>query len=354
MQPQQDISNSSLRPPVIVVGAGLSGLIAAHSLLAQGIASVLLDKGRAPGGRLATRWLGGPTFRADSGAQFFTVRSPDFADVVHDWRRAGIVSEWCNGFLPGGDGHPRYMASGGMNTVAKYLAATLDVETQVNVASVRAVDRGWEVIAGDGRVWSSDVVLMSPPVPQSLALLDAGGIVLSTQNRGALDAVSYARCLALLIQLDGSPEMNDPGGAQLTIDDDPTFSFVADNQMKGMSDGQTMTLHVHESISTQLWDDDLAVTTSFLLDEAKRWTGRAGVRESYVHKWKFSRPTVSFNGQYLMVPFPNRSLLGFMGDGFGGAKVEGAALSGLAAAEQVAQHLRTERMNHVEGGRSLR
>ncbi len=328
------------RRPVVIVGAGLSGLLAAHSLLAHGIPSVLLDKGRAPGGRLATRRLGSTRFRADSGAQFFTVRSPDFADIVHDWRRAGIVSVWCHGFTPGGDGHPRYIAIGGMNTVAKYLAASLDVHTRVTVASIREADAGWDVIATDGRAWSSDVVLLSPPVPQSLALLDAGGVVLRPEHRSALDAVSYARCIALLIQLDESPQMRDPGGAQLSIDDDPTFSFVADNSMKGMTDGNTMTLHVHESISDARWDDDLASTTKFLLGEAQRWVGHATIVESYVHKWKFSRPTVGFSGDSLIIASPNGSLLGFMGDAFGGAKVEGSALSGLSVAEHVARHLR--------------
>lgn len=324
---------------VVIVGAGLSGLVAAHSLLAHGIASVLLDKGRAPGGRLATRRLGGPRFRADSGAQFFTVRSPDFADIVHDWRRAGMVAEWCQGFTPGGDGHPRYIAPGGMNTLAKYLAASLDVQTEVNVASVRALDDSWEVTAMDGRAWSSDVVLLSPPVPQSLALLDAGGIMLSAEHRSALEAVSYARCLALLVQLDRSPQMRDPGGAQLTMDEDPTFSFVADNHMKGATYGHTMTLHVHESISTSRFDDDLAETTEFLLGEARRWTSQAKVVESYVHRWKFSRPTAGYDEESLFIPWSRGSALGFMGDAFGGAKVEGAALSGLSVAERVALHL---------------
>jgi renalase len=329
------------QPPVVIVGAGLSGLVAAHGLQARGIASVLLDKGRSPGGRLATRRLGSPTCRADSGAQFFTVRSPDFADLVHDWRRVGLVSQWCQGFGGGGDGHPRYMALGGMNTLAKYLASTLDVETGVRVTLVQSADEGWNVVGHDGRMWLSDVVLMSPPVPQSLEILDAGGVVLPPVDRHALEAVSYARCLALLVHVDGQPDVPEPGGVQLSPDDDPTFSFIADNRRKGMSDGHTMTFHVHESLSIDRFDDDLASTTTFLLQEASRWIGHNNVVESYVHKWKFSRPIVSYPSESLMIAGQNGSLLGFMGDGFGGAKVEGAALSGLAVAEQIAHRRRT-------------
>jgi renalase len=45
---------------VIVIGAGLSGLIAAHTVQANGVRVVVLDKGRGVGGLLATR-------RTDSG-----------------------------------------------------------------------------------------------------------------------------------------------------------------------------------------------------------------------------------------------------------------------------------------------
>jgi renalase len=333
--------------PIVIVGAGLSGLVAAHALVSRGIECVILDKGRSAGGRLATRRLGGATVRADSGAQFFTVRSPDFAELVHDWRRAGIVSEWCRGFASvagagGIDGHPRYIAMGGMNTIAKYLAASLNVETDVRVTSVGALDGGsganggLVVSSADGRSWLTDTVLLSPPVPQSLVLLDAGELALSEVVRRDLDAVTYARCFALLVKLDRASGLPEPGGIQLSVDDDPTFSFVADNEQKGISDEPTMTFHTHEGVSVRRWDEDRASLESFLLTEAKRFTGAATIVESYVHGWKFSRPLSGYAGTHLIEHLPGGRRIGFMGDAFSGAKVEGAALSGLAIAESLA------------------
>ena len=58
---------------VAIVGAGLAGLMAGRTLAEAGHEVVLLDKGRSPGGRLATRRIGEATL--DHGAQFFTVRS---------------------------------------------------------------------------------------------------------------------------------------------------------------------------------------------------------------------------------------------------------------------------------------
>jgi phytoene dehydrogenase-like protein len=63
---------------VVVVGPGMAGLTAAHRLQRSGVSVVVVDKGRHPGGRLATRELSGGA-RADHGAQFFTVRTSELA-----------------------------------------------------------------------------------------------------------------------------------------------------------------------------------------------------------------------------------------------------------------------------------
>ena len=76
----------------VVVGAGLAGLIAARTLVAEGHSVTVVDKGRSVGGRLATRRIAGAT--VDHGAQFFTVRDPEFADIVSRWVDADVVHEW--------------------------------------------------------------------------------------------------------------------------------------------------------------------------------------------------------------------------------------------------------------------
>ena len=67
------MSVDKLKESCIVVGAGIAGLCSAHVLQDSGMPVVVLDQGRAVGGRLATRVIKQGVF--DYGAQFFTVCS---------------------------------------------------------------------------------------------------------------------------------------------------------------------------------------------------------------------------------------------------------------------------------------
>ena len=44
-------------PAVAVIGAGVSGLLAARTLTDHGLAVTVFDKGRGPGGRMAARLI---------------------------------------------------------------------------------------------------------------------------------------------------------------------------------------------------------------------------------------------------------------------------------------------------------
>lgn len=324
------------RPPVIIIGAGLAGLVAANALVSAGRSVLVLDKGRSAGGRLATRrmpGLDGRTARLDHGAQFFTVRSPDFADLVHEWRRAGVVREWCRGFGPAGDGYPRYCAEAGMNTIAKLLASTVEVETNVRVHAIAGFDGVLSVTSDDGRRWESDTVIVTPPVPQSLALCENGWLPIPEEAEAALDVVTYAPCIALLVTLDRPGAVPPPGGVQLSREDDEVFSFVGDNLAKDISEVPAITFHVNDEVSMARYDDSDNDLRTYLLDAAAPYLAGANVIEVEVKRWRYARPLFGHPATCIPVePIPGTTLI-FAGDAFGGAKIEGAALSGLAAAE---------------------
>ena len=66
----------------IIIGAGLSGLVAAHELVKNNWEVLVLDKGRGVGGRLATRRAAEAKF--DHGAQYFSTKTPDFQSFAEN------------------------------------------------------------------------------------------------------------------------------------------------------------------------------------------------------------------------------------------------------------------------------
>ncbi len=337
-------SNPSAVRPVIVIGAGLSGLIAATDLGRRGVPTLVLDKGRSVGGRLATRrapGVDGREARFDHGAQFFTVRSPEFASLVDEWLGIGLVREWCRGFRPGGDGFPRYVANGGMNAIAKHLAQSVDVRCDTKVHAIAGDAGTLSVSADDGERWESDVVVATPPVPQSLALCENGWLPIPEDDEHSLLAISYAPCLALLVSLDRPSSVPAPGGLQLDPADDAVFSFVGDNMAKGISDVSALTFHANDRVSMERYDEEDDDTRAYLLSEASRYFDSAGIVHVELKKWKYARPIVGYHARLLSVePIPGTSLV-FGGDAFGDSKIEGSALSGLAIADYVAGRNRT-------------
>lgn len=306
----------------VVVGAGLSGLLAARTLVAAGHDVTVLDKGRGPGGRLATRRMAGA--RLDHGAQFFTVRDDGFAALVHEWIAAGLVYEWCRGFGHPADGHPRYAVRGGMNALAKHLAADLDVRCGNLVFAVRRGDGGpgrrWDVTIDDGTHLHADAVVLTCPVPQSFSLL----VTAEVDVPESLWRTEYDRTLCLLAVLDRAPAVPAPGGVQHA----EGFTFVADNQAKGISDVPAITVHADPAWSEIHWDDPTEETNAALLAGAAAFIDGAAVVESQVKRWRFATPRTIWPERY----WAGGSGVVLAGDAFGGPRVEGAALSGLAAA----------------------
>jgi len=319
---------------VLVIGAGMAGLMAARELQRAGRRVLVLDKGRGVGGRLASRRIGGATF--DHGAQFITTRDPRFAAVLEQGRQNGSVEEWCRGFAGGVDGHARWRGKPAMSGVARHLAPGLDLHLEMPVVALRRAEDRWRAETTTGRIFTAAAVVLTPPVPQSLAMLDAGGNVLAPEMRTRLTAIEYERCLAVMAVLDGPSRIPPPGG--LAPADGP-IAWIADNQLKGISAEPAVTIHATHMFSLDHWDRDRQESGRALLAAAAPWLS-AGVRTFQVHGWRYSRPMRVDEEPCVLVSQSPPLVLA--GDAFVGPRVEGAALSGWAAAEAVLAQPRRE------------
>jgi predicted NAD/FAD-dependent oxidoreductase len=172
---------------IAILGAGLAGLAAARRLAAAGLNPVLFDKGRAAGGRLATRRSG--AFAFDHGAQYLKAADPGFAAAL---RAAGAEPWAATGGLVGVPG---------MSALPRALAAGLDLRAGRQVVALERKGEGWRVCHADARAGGAaqqdgpfDAVLCTFPAPQAAAVLAAPAPALAARAA----AVPFRACWTLM------------------------------------------------------------------------------------------------------------------------------------------------------------
>ncbi|HEV7347874.1 NAD(P)/FAD-dependent oxidoreductase [Telluribacter sp.] len=310
-------------PTCLIIGAGLAGLTAARELTQHHWQVILLDKGRGVGGRMATRRIG--TSRADHGAQYFSARTPEFQQLVHSMKEAGVVQEWN---LAVGDSHPRFIGSGGMSSVPKYLAEGLDIRTGERVIHIQQENSGCTVRTETGTTYRADTLLITIPAPQASILLSDSGIQLTAHERSVFDTISYQPCIAVIAVLNQPSGIPAPGNIRYA---EGPISWVADNQQKGIaSDPITVTIHASPQYSREHLEGDLNEVGQDLLHHLSEWIPAGSVASYQVHRWRYSLADQRYPEPYLRFSGPFTMLLG--GDGFGMGNVEGAFQSGLQMA----------------------
>ncbi len=325
---------------VLIIGAGIAGLIAAQRLHANGFRVVVLEKDKQAGGRLATRTVG--QGRADSGAQFFTVRSAIFQPLVRKWLEEGVVYEWSRGWSDGSllttppDGYPRFAAYGGFERLVQRLAQGADIRIANYVAGIGFSNGTFNVTQQAGEPLRCRGVIVTAPVPQALRLFNAGGVRLPEAIRQSLETIQYAPCLCGLFAIRGDTNLPEPGVLQRPGE---SISWIADNERKGISSGgRVLTVHANRDASYLHWSLQDEVVLAWMLEEIKPWL-RVDVEiiETRLERWDYAVPTNVYPAPYLLGQHPGP--FAFSGDAFDGPRVEGAALSGLAAADAISLYL---------------
>lgn len=321
----------------VIVGAGISGVIAARRLHKAGWHVTLLEKSAGYGGRMATRRVGAAL--CDHGAQFFTMHSMFFRVLVEEMQDAGVVSQWSRGFLNGErklalDGYLRFYGVNGMNNVVRYLAEGLDVRREEKAIGFSQVGDTWHVQCESGLQLGADALIVTAPLPQSLQLLkQTNGLSPDPKQWEQLEAVKYDPCIAIMVQLDGPSGLPEPGGLAQTDPMSP-IQWIADNQRKGISPVDSVTVHGTAHFSRQHWKLDRDAAGEKLWEAVQPLLSAQRV-EMQTHGWRFAQPkqVLEANSATLSTSPP----LLLAGDAFGDRlnPIEGAALSGLDAAKEL-------------------
>lgn len=326
--------------PVLVVGAGAAGLLAARTLADHGLEVTVVDKGRGAGGRLATRRLGdGASF--DHGAALFEPVTASFRRRLATWEADGLV-ERVEAVSAGGreDGGRAFRVRGPATSLAKHLARGLDVRLAAKAVSLARDGAGFVLALEDGSTLRGAAAILTPPVPQSLDLLSRGGLDerLPEDLRTSLAAVAYHPALVLLLRLDRRATAIPPAGLLALRDGGPVARIVENARDGGPS---RLSVYARESVAVELFDVPAEETSAALEAAALAALGLGAdaVVEKDLKRWRYARPSVPFPGEVPLVDLEGAPLL-LAGDAYGQAEavpptgntgLERAVLAGLAA-----------------------
>lgn len=301
-----------------MIGAGISGTACVRALLELGAEVEVFDRGRVPGGRLASPLL--HDRRVDLGAAYFTAKEPEFTAAVDEWVLRGVARPWTDTFdVYGADGHSRttgpmrYAAPGGLRTLV-----TDALPVGVSHHTVESLDE-----------LDHDAVVLAMPDPQAARLAP-----------DLFDWVDYEPVIAVAA---GWSRRCWPVADAAFVNDDPDVTLIADDGSRRGDGAAVLVAHstadrarAHLDAPEDAAAPVLAAALRLLdVDTDPDWT--------HVHRWTFAKPTATHGDSEFGLVERDGRFLGACGDTWcpsGAPRIESAYLSGyrlgVALAERIA------------------
>jgi renalase len=304
--------------PILIIGAGITGLACARRLADAGLQPLVLDKGRGIGGRVATRRVGEMQF--DHGAQYVTAQNASFAAMLDAAVTAGAVADWEDG-----TGRKRLVGTPGMSAIPKAIGVGMNIQQGAQVARLEQEGGSWAVHLSD-RTLRAERVVVTVPAPQVAGLLGADHPLCA-----ALLPVRMAPCLTLMAAITA------PAPFITRKDPDHPLAWIAQDSSKPGRPQAAPGLWVAQASEafshTHLERDATAIAAEMLPLLCDRLgTTQDCVTHAIAHRWRYARVT-----QALGLPFLRSAdasiYLG--GDWCIGARVEAAWDSGTAIAQDI-------------------
>ncbi|TYI47594.1 hypothetical protein E1A91_D13G185000v1 [Gossypium mustelinum] len=355
---------------VAVVGSGISGSVCAATLARNGISVTLFDSARGPGGRMSQRREiseDGRELLFDHGAPYFTVTNPDVLSVVTEWESRGLVAEWKSNFgsfdcftnkFVNTEHQEReskkYVGVPGMNSICKALCHEPGVDSKFNMGIGKFEwlehENLWSLIGLDGQhlghfkgVVASDKNIALPrftaitgqPPPLDLSL--APELV-------KLHDIPIYPCFALMLAFNEPLSLVPAKGLSFT-----NSKVLSRAQCESSKPGRSSTSERWVLHSTTEYAKDV-IAQSGLEKPSKETLSKVGneMLQEFLstglsipqpffmkaHRWGSAFPAASIAKEEKCV-WSEKKKLAICGDFCLSPNVEGAILSGLAAASKL-------------------
>ncbi len=297
---------------------------------------MLFDKGRRPGGRVATRRADGVSF--DHGAQFATARGVGLSGWMRALADEGVAAPWA----PAARGRDvAWVGTPGMSAIPGAMAKRLQglggvIHTETHVGYIHdtalrhfpaaAVKPGFVADVGGEVTEAFDAVLLALPAPQAVPLLRA---IQNPLAHPAADVV-IAPCWAVMLRFDrpvSAPDCQRPAEGPL--------AWIARNSSRPGHDAvpDTWVLHATAAWTRAHLEESADSVMADLLQAFRAATGSAEMPVSIAaHRWRYALVEQPVGHPFL---WDAASRIGACGDWCLGPRVEAAFDSGAALAAAV-------------------
>ncbi|WP_129338157.1 NAD(P)/FAD-dependent oxidoreductase [Cellulomonas endophytica] len=280
---------------VLVVGAGISGAACARALAGAEVPVRLVDRGRRPGGRMASRRLDGRV--VDLGASYLTApEGSPFAAVVDGWVARGLARPWTDTFAVAGPdglrdrrtGPVRYAAPGGLRALVEDLVEGLRPEAGLTVAAVVPADDAGHAVTVDGAPVRAAVLAM--PDPQARRLLPEG----SAAHAALHGADTWRPAIAVVLRFGERSWPADLHGA--FVHDSDVLGWVADDGDRRGDGAPVLVAHTVPAFAAAHLEDPDAVVAPVVAAVRAALGLVAEPVAAVAHRWTFSAPGEQHDG----------------------------------------------------------
>lgn len=346
-------------PSVAIVGAGCSGLSAAHDLLAAGHTVMLYEKSQFAGGRAATQQQAG--FIYDYGAQYIKQGSPLSSSLITERFATDelldiLLPVWTfdgQGKIQAGDAtqnaEPKWNYRHGINTLPQKMAEGLQLQYQTQIGSLAQSMTGWQIFDTAGQILNTyDAVLLTIPAPQSITIIEKSPFsdTLRQHIVTYLAQASYNPLISVELGYQPAPQPR-PYYALVNTDKQHPISWLAWEHTKApdralpntglliaqMSPQYSHDHWQHKEIGNALVIRDVAQLVRTLLNEDLPTPFFTDI-----HYWRYALPATKADAQQLnALSLPHS--LAFCGDAFTGGRVHLALEHGREVAQQLTDYL---------------
>ena len=336
---------------IAIVGAGMAGIACARGLQATGTTGMaILEKSRGVGGRLTTRRMFDTC--VDRGTCYISPKGAQFRELFDRLIAANIIEIWTDTThtltasgetIADPDIYPRYVAPGGMNQIAKYLATDLDIRFGQRAIAIQPEGKLWRLTleGTESTEILARTVILAIPAPQAADLLSPLAGILPIKFLNDLKSVEFYPSIALAAGYTAAQlaewEVAYPQVKSVNCGDDPILAWLGlDSSKRQQPAPPAFVLQSTANFAAKYPNpEDTAAASLAMLEHASErflpWF--RDFQWQQPHLWRYAFTKSPLSAAYLSINSP--APLFCTGDWCRGRKVEDAYLAGLAVATAI-------------------